>query len=314
MTNRLHAAAGRAARADAQGCPSRARTVDLHVHSTCSDGVKTPEELAGLARKTGVDILALCDHDSTAGVTPMHKALDGSGITFVPGVEISTGQGGSTHILCYGSGVLSPPMQRFLQQMAQERIRRAEEMIRLLAREGAVIPQERCERLLASPSVGRPHIARALIELGAVNTVHQAFDRYLAQGRPAYVPRRLLPTAEAVQALSRMNVLAVLAHPVRMGLEHEALHALVRSLQACGLRGLEAWHPSASSKAAAQMDQLARQCNLLVTGGSDYHGDPGSAVHIGRLPSGWDRKREDIESLLHALSATTSTKGATRHV
>lgn len=314
MTNRLLTAAGRAARANAPGCPFRARTVDLHVHSTCSDGVKTPEELARMAQKTGVEILALCDHDSTGGVRRLQSALEGSGIVLIPGVEVSTGQGGSTHILCYGENVLGPDMQRFLSRMAQERTGRAEEMIRLLAREGAVIPEERRAELLASPSVGRPHIARALIELGCVNTVKQAFDRYLSQGRPAYVPRKLLPTADAVDALSRMQVLTVLAHPVRMGLEHEALHALIRSLKELGLHGLEAWHPSASSKAAAQLDQLARQCGLIVTGGSDYHGDPGSTVHMGRLPSGWERKSEDMDALLTALTPMTNTKGATSHV
>ena len=267
-----------------------------------------------MAQKTGVEVLALCDHDTTEGANRLQEALDGSGVTAVCGVEVSTGQGGSTHILCYGPGVLGADMQQFLQQMAQERISRADEMIRLLAREGAVIPEEKRRLLLASPSVGRPHIARALIELGVVNTVKQAFDRYLTQGRPAYVPRRLLPTAEAVETLSRMHVLTVLAHPVRMGLEHEALHALVQSLKACGLRGLEAWHPSASSRAAAQLDRLARQCDLLVTGGSDYHGDPGSTVHMGRLPSGWDRKTQDVDTFLHALSEMTNTKGAIHHV
>lgn len=299
MMKRLNTAAGRAARANAEGCPSR--TVDLHVHSTFSDGVKTPEELCYMARKTGVEILALCDHDSTGGVEQMREMLADTDITFIPGVEVSTGAGGNTHILCYGENVRSPEMTRFLMELAQERIRRADEMIRLLAREGAVIPEEKREALLSSPSVGRPHIARALVEMGAVNTVKQAFDRYLAQGRPAYVPRRLLPTAEAVETLSRMKVLTVLAHPVRMNLEHEALHALVRSLQACGLRGLEAWHPSASSKAAAQIDRLARECRLLVTGGSDYHGDAGSTVQMGRLPSGWQERSRDMEALLASL-------------
>lgn len=314
MTPRLNAAAGRAVRAAAQGCPLHTRTVDLHVHSTCSDGVKTPEELCRTAQKTGVEVLALCDHDSADGVPRMQQALQGSAVTLVPGVEISTGQGGGTHILCYGPGVLSPQMQRFLHEMAQERIRRADEMIRLLARAGAVIPQERREALLASPSVGRPHIARALVEAGAVHTVKQAFERYLAQGRPAYVPRRLLPTAQTVEALSRMHVLPVLAHPVRLGLEHTALHALVASLREAGLRGMEAWHPSASARSAAQMDALAREQKLLVTGGSDYHGEPGSTVQMGRLPSGWERRSDDVQQLLQSLSAMTTTKGATNHV
>jgi len=315
MMKRRIAAKG-AACANAQGCPSSASTgIDLHVHSVFSDGVKTPNELAMMAHKAHLSYFALCDHDTAEGYAAMQQALSGSRITLIPGTEISTGQSGSTHVLCYGPNVLSPSMTAFLQDIANERIGRAAEIMRLLAREGAVIPEEKQQLLLSSSSVGRTHIARAIIETGAVNTVKQAFDRYLAQGRPAYVPRRLPSTVEAVERLSRMHVVPVLAHPMRTGLQDAALHAFILSLKECGLKGIEVYHPSANAQTARVLDSLARQEKLLVTGGSDYHGDPDSTAHIGRLPAGWETRRQDIDALLDAIaSATTYTKGANDHV
>lgn len=314
MMKRRFAAQG-AARATTEGCPSSDCVgIDLHVHSCFSDGVKTPAELAVMAHKAKVTYFALCDHDTANGYSDMKKALDGSRITLIPGAEISTGQSGSTHVLCYGPGVNSVEMQLFLNAIAQERIGRAEEMIRRLAKEGIFISGEKQAELLASSSVGRTHLARAIIETGACNTVRQAFDRYLGQGCPAYVPRKLPSTTEAVEKLSRMKVVPVLAHPMRMGLEEAALHAFVHSLKECGLKGLEAYHPSANHSSAKQLEQLARQENLLVTGGSDYHGDPGSTAHIGRLPSGWQTRAQDMTALLNAIANTTHTKGANDHV
>ena len=288
--------------------------IDLHVHSVFSDGVKTPDELAQMAKKAGLSYFALCDHDTADGYADMQKALEGSGIALVPGVEISTGQSGSTHVLCYGENVLGEEVKAFLHGIAQERIGRAEEMIRRLAKEGVCLSEEKREELLSSSSVGRTHLARAIVETGACHTVKQAFDRYLTQGRPAYVPRKLLSTAEAVDRLSRMHVVTVLAHPMRMGLEDTARHAFIRSLMECGLMGLEVYHPSANARTARVLDALARQENLLVTGGSDYHGDPGSTAHIGRLPSGWHTRTQDMTILFDAIASMTHTKGANDHV
>lgn len=301
--------------ASAQGCPSSACLgIDLHVHSVFSDGVKTPHELAILAHKAHMDYFALCDHDTADGYAEMKKALENSRITLIPGAEISTGQSGSTHVLCYGSGVLYPDMTAFLQKIAGERVERAKEIMRLLAKEGVTIPEEKQAQLLASSSVGRTHIARAIIETGAVHTVKQAFERYLAQGRPAYVPRSLPSTAEAVEKLSRMQVIPVLAHPMRTGLEDAALHAFILSLKECGLRGVEVYHPSANARTARTLERLARREALLVTGGSDYHGDPDSTAHIGRLPAGWQTRQQDMDALLDAIPSTKHTKGANAHV
>ena len=279
------------------------KKVDLHLHSTYSDGLKTPQELCAMAVRADVGHVALCDHDTANGVEAMLDAADAHGLACIPGVEISTGEGGKTHILCYGRNVLSPQVKDYLKRVAQEREERAANILRRLDAIGVVIPHESRPALLAKPSVGRAHIARELIALGVVNTMQQAFDRYLLEGRPAYVPRTLLPAAQAVRDLRGMQVLPVLAHPMRMGMDLPALHAFIRSLKACGLMGVECYHPSANARSARALETIARQEQLLVTGGSDYHGDAGSTVHIGRLPSGWERREEDLCALLSALQS-----------
>lgn len=300
MMNRPLKAVPGAAHATAAGCPFP--LVDLHVHSVFSDGLKTPDELCAMAAKAGVAHIALCDHDSVNGLPAMREAAAKHGLSMIPGVEISTGRGGKMHILCYGENVESPQMKAFLESMAQERTGRAAAMMEKLANEGIHVPKERRAELLAMPSVGRAHIARELIAMGVVNTMPQAFDRWLLEGRPAYVPRAELATAQTVEKLRAMRVVPVLAHPMRSGLEPTALHAFLHSLIECGLAGVEAWHPSANARAARVLDRLSRQENLLVTGGSDYHGDPGSTVRIGHLPAGWPARQNDLSALKSAIS------------
>ncbi len=302
MMNRPLKAGPGAAHAMAAGCPFPVRGIDLHIHSTFSDGLKTPDELCRIAVKAGVSHLALCDHDTVAGLPAMREACQKHGLTLIPGVEISTGRGGKMHILCYGPNVECAEMQAFLNRMAQERTGRAARMMDLLAQEGILIPEERRAALLTHPTVGRAHIARELIAMGVVNTMQQAFDRYLLEGRPAYVPRTQLSTADTVAMLEHMKVLPVLAHPIRSGIEMPALHAFIRSLKERGLMGVEVYHPSANARTARVIDSIARQEKLLVTGGSDYHGDPGSTVHIGRLPAGWPDRETDLSALKSALS------------
>jgi len=300
MMNRPLKAVPGAAHATAAGCPFP--LVDLHLHSVFSDGLKTPEELCQMAVKAGIKHVALCDHDTVSGLPAMREAAKKHRLVLIPGVEISTGVDGHTHVLCYGANVESAEMKAFLDAMAQDRTGRAEAMMDKLALEGVCIPQERRDELLAMPCVGRAHIARELIAMGAVNTMQQAFDHYLGDGRPAYVARTHLPTAQAVEKLKGMHVLPVLAHPMRMGIPLTSLHALIHSYRGWGLAGVEAFHPSANNRSARLLEGIARQEHLLVTGGSDYHGDPGSTVHIGGLPTGWPTRKDDLSALQSAIS------------
>ncbi len=270
---------------------------DLHLHSTFSDGVKTPEELVKMIGKAQAGYVSLTDHDTTEG----YAGLSGEySFVLIPGVEVSTGDGGRTHVLGYGKAVFSGQMQAFLSQIRGGRVQRAERMLEKLVRCGLNIPSAVQSALLQNPGVGRPHIARALVALGVCSTVRQAFDQYLAQGRPGYVPRDLPATGEAIATMSRLGVCTVLAHPKEMNLDDGALEALAAEWKAQGLRGMECYHPSAKPNEAQALERMARRLGLLVTGGSDYHGDAGSTAHIAHLPSGWHKRHEDVLMLLEA--------------
>ena len=302
MMNQPQMAANQgAAHANAAGRSLCDREIDLHLHSTFSDGVKTPAELCRMARKAGVSALSLTDHDTSAGLQEMAQASQEQGLVLLPGVEVSTGESGSVHVLGYGAKVFCDEMTAFLHSVASDRVNRARLIIDRLALEGLVIPEERRELMLQNAGVGRPHIARELIALGAVSTVKQAFDRYLARGKCAYVPRQLPSTGETVQTMRRLGVVPVLAHPQLMELEWAALSAVVAELKELGLMGLEAFHSSVNSRGARQLEALARNNGLIVTGGSDYHGDPGSTIQIGRLPSGWQHRDADLSALMEAI-------------
>lgn len=293
--------------------PARALSagrVDLHLHSVFSDGLKTPEELCGMARRLGLRYLALTDHDTIDGLARMARAAAdqcarGEPLGFIPGVEVSAGQGGRVHVLGYGADTGNAELAAFLRRNAADRRERAQRMLALLEAEGIRLSPEAREAL-DRPTVGRAHIARALVKEGAVPTVKHAFERYLGEGCRAYVPRPLMPVGEAVAQLRAMGLVPVLAHPMRMGLEGVALYALARELKARGLMGIEAFHPSAGRRHAQELARMAQSEGMLVTGGSDYHGDADTCARIGRLPSGWRNVDQDIEALLNAIEHTQS--------
>ena len=278
---------------------------DLHLHSIFYDGLKTPEELCGMARRLGLRCLALTDHDTVSGLARMAQAAsaqcaEGGPLCFIPGVEVSAGQGGRVHVLGYGADARNAPLVDFLHKSEADRREQAQKMLALLEGEGIRLSPQ------AREALDRPAVGRALVKEGAAPTVKHAFDRYLGEGRPAYVPRPLLPTGEAVARLRSMGLVPVLAHPMRMGLEDAALYALVKELKARGLMVIEAFHPSAGRRRAQALAQMALSEGLLVTGGSDYHGDADTQARMGRLPSGWHSMEQDIQTLLNAIERTQS--------
>ncbi len=303
---------------------------DLHLHSVYSDGLYTPLQLCHMAQKLGLTHIALCDHDTLDGLGPMAQAVaalqgqsqqasnlqasnlqaskaQASGLQgpislhFLPSIELSTGDGGNTHVLGYGASPDNKALQGTLQSLKTGREVRFGEMLRKLERLGHPIPSD-----LLKPSEsgtrGRAHLARALIEMGVVNTMGQAFERFLARGRPAYVPFDHLSTREAVALLRKAHAVPVLAHPMRMKLDLPALNALLQSLQKAGLAGVEVFHPSASRQAIRLLEPMARRQGLLVTGGSDFHGDPNTSVRMGHLPSSWTSALPDLKALMAAIA------------
>ncbi len=241
--------------------------VDLHLHSTASDGQYTPTELVHLALGEGLKVIALTDHDSTDGVQEALDAAKGTGLTVIPGVEISTDVPGEheVHILGYCINCRYSPLQEELSKLRQSRFGRARLIVEKLAQVGCPIRWERVLALAGDGAVGRPHIAQAMVEAGYVDSVESAFRLYLGRGAVAYVPRPKLAPRDAVRLILDAGGVPVLAHPVHV-LEH--LPGLVRA----GLRGLEVYYDGYEEAERRFLLGLARKHGLIATGGSDFHG------------------------------------------
>lgn len=267
--------------------------LDLHVHSTASDGTLTPQQVVAVALEKGLRALALADHDSVAGIEPALAAAASSGLAFLPAVEISTDyEATEVHILGYFLDYHHPELLAKLSAIREAREGRAEKMVTLLREHGLNITYEQVLERANGGSVGRPHVAGALVASGHVGSPQEAFDRYLGRGRPAYVPRYKLTPQEAIALIRRCGGLPVLSHP---GLVHN--DALVREIIAEGIGGLEAYHSAHTQSANEKYARLAEEMGLLVTCGTDSHGPGGSIpVEIGSVTM--PNEEEALERLL----------------
>lgn len=248
-----------------------AAAADLHTHSTASDGLDSPAALVELASERGISVLAIADHDTVSGIPEGLEAAGKHGMRLVPALEFSVrARRGQTHILGYGIDVNHSELVGELEDLRRGREERGWRIIERLQDLGISLPAnaESADRPGGSP--GRPHIARGLVEIGAADSVQDAFDRYLATGRPAFVPRRVLPAEHAIELIKAAGGLAVLAHPLSV---YELDIALPRMIDA-GLAGIEAHYGEYSQDQRHSLVDRASSYNLLVTGGSDYHGRP----------------------------------------
>ncbi|MCC7145635.1 MAG: PHP domain-containing protein [Phycisphaeraceae bacterium] len=260
---------------------------DLHIHSSASDGTVPPEELAPLAVKAGLAAIALTDHDTTVGVPAAQAACQKVKLNFVPGIELSVrapaldendpgSRLGTLHILGYFIQHDHPDLLTLQQQVQQARHERNPRMIDRLRELGVAIEYEDVLELARSEGaliVGRPHIAQVLVQKGYVKSLHEAFRRYIGQGAPAYIRKDLLPPEEAIRAIHAAKGLAILAHPLQLRLpDFTSLHREIQNLKAAGLDGIEARHTDHTPAHVRQFEQMAKQLNLLTTGGSDFHG------------------------------------------
>ncbi len=247
----------------------RASVVDLHTHSTASDGLLAPARLVALAIERGLRVLALTDHDTVGGVAEASQAAAGTDLRFIPGVELSTYvEAGEVHMLGYFIDPANPTLLEALGRFREAREGRAEGMVTRLRSAGASIRLERVLELAAGGSIGRPHVARALVESGHATSVGDAFDRWLVRGRPGYVERFKLTPPDAVKLIREVGAVPVLAHP------HSAadLAGLLPELLAAGLAGLECYYGDYDDDRRDEYLRLARRHNLVPTGGTDFHG------------------------------------------
>lgn len=243
--------------------------VDLHTHSTASDGVLAPAALVELACARGLRVLALTDHDTVAGIPEARATAERLGLRLIPGVELSTHvAAGEVHVLGYFIDPDHPGLVTALARFRDAREGRARQIVERLTAAGAPIRYERVLAYAGDGSIGRPHIARALIEAGHATSINDAFDRYLVRGRPGYVERYRLTPPDSVRLIRAAGGVPVLAHP------HSAddLATLLPELVAAGLGGLECYYGDYDELRKHELLALAARHDLVPTGGTDFHG------------------------------------------
>ena len=279
--------------------------VDLHAHTTASDGTLTPRELVRLAVRHGVRVLAVTDHDSTGGVREaMDEASGLPSLEVVPGLEINCDvPGAEIHVLGYCVDWEAEWFQEFLGAQREERRQRVYRIAARLAELGMPIDPDDVFALVKEGSAGRPHVAQAMVDRGYVKSVREAFDRYLSLNGPANVPRKRFTPVEAVRIIRRARGVPVLAHP---GLANR--DELIPELVEAGLMGIEAFYPEHSAGQITAYREMCRCLDLIATGGSDFHGPRvGGARHPGLQPvpeSAWQALRGRLESLAAEPKAT----------
>jgi predicted metal-dependent phosphoesterase TrpH len=259
--------------------------IDLHTHSNASDGSFPPRKVVRLAKERGLQALALTDHDTIDGLAEAVAAGQEFGLEIIPGVEISARHAnGSMHILGYFLDYESEILARRLVVLKQARKDRNPQIIAKLNDLGIPLTMEQVERISGGGQVGRPHIARALYEGGYVRSLQEAFDVYLGNNGRAYVSKFRFPPEEALAMIRDAHGIPVLAHPFTLGLHtSETLRPLLQELMAQGLAGMECYYPEHSSAQEDLYLSLARELGLLITGGSDFHGDNKPEVTLGRI-------------------------------
>jgi predicted metal-dependent phosphoesterase TrpH len=262
--------------------------VDLHVHSTASDGAVAPADVARRAAAVGLGAFALTDHDTVAGVAEARAAGAELGVRVIGGCEFSVaGPGGELHLLAYFLPERDSTLEAFLVDQRQKRLRRAEQLVARLQRLGVAITIEQVQAAAGAGAVGRPHVARAMVAAGAARDVQDGFDKYLGFGRPAFVPKVLPPVGDVTALVRGVGGVTSAAH-----LNDRGVRSVLQQLKQAGVDGVEVRHPSHDAAVARRLEKLAVELDLAPSGGTDWHGDVAvdrPVMTLGSLdiPSAW---------------------------
>ncbi|MGI6496359.1 MAG: PHP domain-containing protein [Kiritimatiellia bacterium] len=276
--------------------------IDLHIHSTASDGSDTPEEIAAKAHALGLGAAAVTDHDNLGGVERFLAACRSLGLTGFSGVEVSAQfEDATIHILGYGVDPTFPELVTQFGTVLGGRDDRNRRILANLAALGLPLDPEEVAAFAGSSVVGRPHIARAMVARGYVASIQEAFDRYLGAGCAAYSDRVRLPPGESIRLIRAAGGVAVWAHPFLWSEDPRRLDAAIGTLKELGLSGIEAYYTTHGAEMLVTALRLARQHGLLVTGGSDYHGASTPDIAIGRGFGNLDVPDSLLPPLLEAI-------------
>jgi predicted metal-dependent phosphoesterase TrpH len=257
--------------------------IDLHTHSSESDGTLTPEKLIRYAKKKGLSSIALTDHDTVAGLPAAEKAARETGIRFIPGIELDIrdyadqqrleSADGEFHML--GLGIREwrgSALTHALAGLQQDRNRRNQAILEAMRRDGIDAEYSELEALAGGKIIGRPHFARLLTAKGRVKNTEEAFQRYLKRGMPYFVPRRTISVREAADLIHRAGGRTIIAHPLTLRLGWKKLPECLENYRDQGVDGIEAWHSNATYRECQRLEELARSLGMIVSAGSDFHG------------------------------------------
>lgn len=273
--------------------------IDLHAHSTASDGTLAPGELVQLAHDKGLEALALTDHDTVGGLVEASAGAARLGLRFVPGLELSAKWNGlsEVHVLGYCVNAECGRLSEALRWLRSCRRQRAEEIVEKLNRLGVSLEFDRVLAAARGSSLGRPHLAAALVQARHAADLAEAFRLWLVPGAPAYIEKQQLTTAEALEVIRGSGGVPVLAHPATLQLDSERLAKLVSALAEQGLSGLEAYWSRHTEGEVRYCEELARTYRLVVTGGSDFHGQNKPGIELGMAAGRRDLPMKLVDEL-----------------
>jgi len=273
--------------------------IDLHTHTTASDGTLSPEALIDLAADKGLQAIAITDHDTVGGIPAALERGKQRGVSVIAGVELGAQWegAGQMHILGYYIDYKHPHLLERLSWLRARRRDRGEEIVKRLHAAGVMVTWDRVLQLAGAGSVGRPHVARALLEAGQVPSISEAFDRYLNPGTPGFLEKIQFTSSQAIELICSSGGTAVLAHPATLKLRNEGLEACIEELISEGLRGIEGYWSKHDKPEVSRYEELAAHFGLIMTGGSDFHGANKPTIELSAGLNG----QLDEASVLRAL-------------
>lgn len=283
--------------------------VDLHCHSTASDGTLSPSEVVKLAASQGLSGLALTDHDTSDGLAEAAAEAQRQGIDFIPGIELSCAidPPATMHLLGYGIDPTRPVFKEMVTTLLSGRDSRNPKIIARLNELNVAITMDEVRQEAGGNVIGRPHIAAILVRKGYVSSIKNAFDKYLAPGGLAWFDKERLTYSQAIELVHQAGGIVVLAHPIQLRTTNDAqLQQIVKNLVDAGLSGIEVLHSDQDEKWTEKLTALAKQYNLLTTGGSDFHGSNKKDISLG-----WARGRRVPREYFDRLKERLSQPAAT---
>jgi len=265
-------------------CGGKKLKVDLHVHSTGSDGTNTPIELINMAISKKLQILSITDHDTLAGIKEIdyleHKIFNND-LVFVPGIEISAEFPTTLHLLGYAFDIKNEKLNQVLETLQEFREERNLKMLQKMQEIGFDITEKELEEEAGGKLIGRPHFASLMVKKRYVKDTQEAFEKYLKRGASIYLDKKRLSYSDSIELITQAGGVVVLAHPYQTQLEGEELEKLVKQLKEAGLAGIEVYYPHHTRKMVEEYKRVAKKYDLFITAGSDFHGKNKMGIELG---------------------------------